>query len=125
MVKWLCVAEKPSIAKAITQILSGGQFETVSVPADTHTGPLSLADPHPPAPRPWQRDARAPKWIKNYSFSYRMGAGGGHTDFTVTAVAGHLTSNDFEDQYRKWHSCDPVQLFEARVKTYVTQVRFS
>ncbi|POY75102.1 DNA topoisomerase III [Rhodotorula taiwanensis] len=95
MVKWLCVAEKPSIAKAITQILSGGQFET--------------------------RDARAPKWIKNYSFSYRMGAGGGHTDFTVTAVAGHLTSNDFEDQYRKWHSCDPVQLFEARVKTYVTQ----
>lgn len=52
-----------------------------------------------------------------------MGPGGGHTDFTVTAVAGHLTSNDFEDQYRKWHSCDPVQLFEARVQTYVTQVR--
>lgn len=26
----LCVAEKPSIAKAITQILSGGQFNTVS-----------------------------------------------------------------------------------------------
>ncbi|GAA5864271.1 hypothetical protein JCM3774_001276 [Rhodotorula dairenensis] len=95
MVKWLCVAEKPSIAKAITQILSGGHFQT--------------------------RDARAPKWIKNYSFSYRIGPGGGHTDFTVTAVAGHLTSNDFEDQYRKWHSCDPVQLFDAGVKTYVTQ----
>ncbi|KWU47267.1 prokaryotic type I DNA topoisomerase [Rhodotorula sp. JG-1b] len=95
MVKWLCVAEKPSIAKAITQILSGGQFQT--------------------------RDARNPKWIKNYSFSYRIGPGGGHTDFTVTAVAGHLTSNDFEDQYRKWHSCDPVQLFDAGVKTYVTQ----
>lgn len=40
----------------------------------------------------------------------------------MTAVAGHLTSNDFEDQYRKWHSCDPVQLFDAGVKTYVTQV---
>jgi hypothetical protein len=26
----LCVAEKPSISKSITQILSGGQFETVS-----------------------------------------------------------------------------------------------
>lgn len=32
MVKWLCVAEKPSIAKSITQILSGGQFTTVSLP---------------------------------------------------------------------------------------------
>lgn len=30
MVQWLCVAEKPSIAKAITQILSGGNFQTVS-----------------------------------------------------------------------------------------------
>lgn len=26
----LCVAEKPSIAKSITQILSGGRYETVS-----------------------------------------------------------------------------------------------
>lgn len=26
----LCVAEKPSIAKSITQILSGGQFNTAS-----------------------------------------------------------------------------------------------
>lgn len=32
MIKWLCVAEKPSIAKAITQILSGGQFQTVRSP---------------------------------------------------------------------------------------------
>lgn len=30
--KWLCVAEKPSISKSITQILSGGQFQTVRVP---------------------------------------------------------------------------------------------
>ncbi|GJN90914.1 hypothetical protein Rhopal_003928-T1 [Rhodotorula paludigena] len=95
MVKWLCVAEKPSIAKSITQILSGGQFTT--------------------------RDATRPRWIKNYSFSYRMGPGGGHTDFTVTAVAGHLTENDFEDQYRKWYSCDPSQLFDARVLTHVAQ----
>jgi hypothetical protein len=29
MVKYLCVAEKPSISKSITQILSGGQFNTV------------------------------------------------------------------------------------------------
>jgi DNA topoisomerase IA len=28
--KVLCVAEKPSVAKGIMQILSGGQFQTVS-----------------------------------------------------------------------------------------------
>lgn len=30
MPRVLCVAEKPSIARAITEILSGGQFTTVS-----------------------------------------------------------------------------------------------
>ena len=29
--KVLCVAEKPSISKSITQILSGGRFSTVSL----------------------------------------------------------------------------------------------
>lgn len=28
--KVLCVAEKPSIAKSVAQILSGGRYETVS-----------------------------------------------------------------------------------------------
>lgn len=44
MIKWLCVAEKPSIAKAITQILSGGQFQTVR----PVTLPV-LPSIHPPA----------------------------------------------------------------------------
>ena len=30
--KVLCVAEKPSIAKSITEILSGGRWDTVSLP---------------------------------------------------------------------------------------------
>ncbi|BGP16682.1 DNA topoisomerase [Rhodosporidiobolus nylandii] len=93
MVKWLCVAEKPSIAKAITEILSGGQST--------------------------RRPARNPRFISNYDFSYRMGPGPGHVDFTVTAVAGHLSSNDFDEQYRKWHSCDPRDLFDARVRTFI------
>ena len=44
MVKWLCVAEKPSIAKAITQILSGGQFQTVRLPASLSFALNSQAD---------------------------------------------------------------------------------
>lgn len=123
MVKWLCVAEKPSIAKSITQILSGEQFTTVR----SLVAPLNLPNPREPdSPTRTslsQRDATRPKWIKNYSFSYRIGPGGGHTDFTVTAVAGHLTANDFDDDFRKWRSCEPIQLFDARVKTFVNQVR--
>lgn len=118
--KWLCVAEKPSVAKSIAQILSGGQFTTVRT-LSTHSFPLpfSLTDYLPPP----QRTARKPQWIKNYSFSYRQGHQGAHSDFTVTSVAGHLTSSDFDDQYRKWHSCDPRDLFDAGIRTFVTQVR--
>ncbi|KAG6836236.1 hypothetical protein H0H93_009928 [Arthromyces matolae] len=84
----LCVAEKPSIAKSISQILSGGQYNT----SQTRS-----------------------KFIKNYEFDYPQ------TDsfFTVTCVAGHLTSNDFSDAHRKWNSCDPFDLFDAPVETFI------
>ncbi|KAK4047157.1 DNA topoisomerase [Microbotryomycetes sp. JL201] len=95
MVKYLCVAEKPSIATAITDILSGGQFRTRLFP-------------------------NGPNRSRNYDFSYRMPPTNMLSEFTVTAVAGHLTSNDFESQYRKWHSCDPFELFEARIKQFTT-----
>ena len=41
----------------------------------------------------------------------------------MTSVAGHLVSLEFEQQYRKWHGCQPGQLFEARVVQYVEDVR--
>ncbi|EOR02841.1 hypothetical protein E3P92_03141 [Wallemia ichthyophaga] len=89
-VKYLCVAEKPSISKSITQILSSGSFNTRSTSS---------------------------KFIKNYDFSYKMsGYNGRQVDFTVTAVAGHLTTAEFPKEMRKWHSCDPVQLFNGRVE---------
>ncbi|KAI5479873.1 DNA topoisomerase III [Pseudohyphozyma bogoriensis] len=89
MPKYLCVAEKPSISKSITQILSGGQFNT--------------------------RNARHPAWIKNYDFSYRQPPGPGFSDFTVTAVAGHLTESDFAPELKSWKSCDPFALFDAPI----------
>ena len=42
----------------------------------------------------------------------------------MTSVLGHLTSLDFEQQYRKWNSCHPGQLFDAPVVEQVDQVRF-
>lgn len=89
-IKYLCVAEKPSISKSITQILSSGSYNSRNTSS---------------------------KFIKNYDFNYKMtGYNGRQVSFTVTAVAGHLTASDFGKDYRKWHSCDPLQLFDGRVE---------
>ncbi len=37
----------------------------------------------------------------------------------MTSVIGHLQSHDFEGQFRYWNSCDPSQLFDARIDTFV------
>lgn len=65
----LCVAEKPSIAKSITEILAGGQWTT--------------------------RDG-CHKYTRNYDFAYRLPpplGDGFDAEFTVTSVLGHLTGN--------------------------------
>ncbi|KAI0295814.1 DNA topoisomerase [Multifurca ochricompacta] len=84
----LCVAEKPSISKSITNILSGGQFQTRSTRSNI---------------------------IKNYDFSYPHS----RANFTVTCVAGHVLQHDFAQSHRKWHSCDPFELFDAPIVTEV------
>ena len=37
----------------------------------------------------------------------------------MTSVAGHIESQDFEERFRKWNSCDPIALFEAPIESYV------
>lgn len=56
-------------------------------------------------------------------FSYQLHPGRGYVDFTVTAVAGHLMSSDFTEQHRKWNSCEPFALFDAPIRTFISQVR--
>ena len=85
--KILCVAEKPSIAKAVSQILGGGHMTT----SDTRI-----------------------RFIKNYKFTTRL-PDWGDCDVTFTSVAGHLTETDFDEHHRKWTQCAPVALFEARI----------
>ncbi|EJU05529.1 prokaryotic type I DNA topoisomerase [Dacryopinax primogenitus] len=84
----LCVAEKPSIARAISQILSGGQSTTRDSPN---------------------------RFTKNYDFYYDEL----RAEITVTSVAGHLMESDFSDDYRRWESCDPADLFDAPIITAV------
>jgi|SRR5579859_2378207 len=94
--KVLCVAEKPSIAKAVSQILGGGRCDV----SNTNN-----------------------KYIKNYKFTSRFPQWG-ECDVVFTSVAGHLTGTDFDQQWRKWSACPPVALFdEARIIETIPQVQ--
>ncbi|KAK6079226.1 DNA topoisomerase [Seiridium cupressi] len=86
----LCVAEKPSIAKAVAGHLSGGQQQT------RHT---------------------ANKYIKNYTFDYDFGQGWGNCSVTMTAVLGHITTTQFPAEYKDWRFPPPDTLFNAPVVT--------
>lgn len=40
----------------------------------------------------------------------------------MTSVIGHLYGLDFPQEYRKWHSCRPAQLFDAPVIETIDEV---
>lgn len=33
----------------------------------------------------------------------------------MTSVSGHLLGYEFQDAYRKWNSCSPLELFDIAV----------
>lgn len=90
--KILCVAEKNSIAKEVSNILSGGASRT--------------------------RDSRY-KFVKNYDFTYNFPRLG-QCQVTMTAVSGHILGTDFGPEYA-WGRCPPGRLFDAPLVTKVAQ----
>ncbi|KAH7860070.1 hypothetical protein Vadar_008835 [Vaccinium darrowii] len=94
-IRVLNVAEKPSVAKAVAGILSrqGGGGMRV-------------------------REGRS-RFNKIFEFSYTIR--GQQCQMFFTSVTGHLMELDFDDRYRKWHSCDPLQLYHAPVVKYVPE----
>ena len=52
--------------------------------------------------------------MKNYEFDYPQT----NSVYIVTCVSGHLLDHD---THRKWHSCDPADLFDAPVESRVTK----
>lgn len=61
-----------------------------------------------------QRNGPSP-YNKNFDFNYQYT----NSQFTVTSVSGHLMEHDFGEAHRKWHSCDPFELFDAPIETRV------
>ena len=83
----LNVAEKPSVAKELANILSGGR-------ANSRRGVST--------------------YNTVYEFDGRLD--GGPCKMTVTSVLGHLMEMDFEEQYRAWRGVDIGTLFDAPIK---------
>ncbi|RLV91830.1 DNA topoisomerase 3 [Spathaspora sp. JA1] len=82
--KILCVAEKPSIAKAVANILGGGNVTV--------------------------RNSKN-KYIKNYDFSFNFSQTG-HCDVTMTSVVGHITKLETKPENR-WGKCSHGRLFDC------------
>jgi len=91
-VKVLNVAEKPSVAKGISNILAG----------------------QGPAPR--HRPGGT-----NYNGIYEFGCqiNGENVDMVFTSVLGHLLELEFIEPYRKWDACKPGELFTIPVEKKV------
>ncbi|KAL2107774.1 hypothetical protein VUR80DRAFT_4763 [Thermomyces stellatus] len=90
----LCVAEKPSISKAVADHLSGGTKQT--------------------------HNTRS-KYVKNYSFDFDFGPPWGSCSVTMTCVTGHLTTMAFPGAYSNWKHPPPESLFNAPVFTQVDE----
>ncbi|CAN1231064.1 DNA topoisomerase 3-alpha [Linum grandiflorum] len=88
----LNVAEKPSVAKSVAGILSGNQLR--------------------------MREGRS-RYNKIYEFNYTINGQPCH--MLMTSVTGHLMELDFDDRFRKWHSCDPADLYQAPVRKFVPE----
>ncbi|GAP87752.1 putative DNA topoisomerase [Rosellinia necatrix] len=93
MMRVLCVAEKPSIAKAVAGHLSGGDVQILPTPE---------------------------KYIKNYVFNYDFGHPWGKSQVTMTSVLGHITTAEFPAEYKKWDYPPPDRLFDAPVNVVVS-----
>uniref|UniRef100_A0A7N6AE04 DNA topoisomerase n=1 Tax=Anabas testudineus TaxID=64144 RepID=A0A7N6AE04_ANATE len=87
--KVLCVAEKNDAAKGIAEIMSGGRA---------------------------RRREGMSKFNKIYEYEYHLF--GQNVMVTMTSVSGHLLGLEFKAPFQKWHSCNPVLLFDAEVEKY-------
>ncbi|CAI5758618.1 unnamed protein product [Candida verbasci] len=93
----LCVAEKPSIAKAVANILGGKNVN--------------------------YRNSKN-KYVKNYDFKFKFDDIHGICDVTMTSVLGHITQVEFPSKY-SWGKCHPGKLFDAPTVMKIIQKEIS
>ncbi|KAG5832859.1 hypothetical protein ANANG_G00295660 [Anguilla anguilla] len=87
--KVLCVAEKNDAAKGIAEIMSNGRA---------------------------RRREGFSVYNKIYEYEYHLF--GQDLTVSMTSVSGHLLGLEFTSAFQKWHSCNPVLLFDAEVEKH-------
>lgn len=87
--KVLCVAEKNDAAKGIAEIMSNGRSR--------------------------RREGFS---VYNKIYEYEYNLFGQNVSVSMTSVSGHLLALEFKAPFQKWHSCNPVLLFDAEVEKY-------
>lgn len=92
MTRILNVAEKNDAAKSLAEIMSRGNAR--------------------------RREGKS-RYNKIYEFSYFLL--NRNCEMTMTSVSGHLLGMEFTGHYKKWHMCNPVSLFEAKIEKYCPQ----
>ncbi|XP_046893588.1 DNA topoisomerase 3-alpha [Hypomesus transpacificus] len=85
----LCVAEKNDAAKCIAEIMSNGRSR--------------------------RKEGMS---VYNKVYEYEFNLFGQDVTVVMTSVSGHLLGLEFKTQFQKWHSCNPVLLFDAEVEKY-------
>jgi len=86
----LSVAEKPSVAKELANIIGNGHFQ--------------------------KRNGHSPY---NFIFEVACDFLGRNTSMKITSVSGHMMELEFEPQYKGWKSCRPEELFTAPISKTV------
>lgn len=92
MTRILNVAEKNDAAKSLAEIMSRGNSR--------------------------RREGKS-RYNKIYEFNYFIL--NRNCEMTMTSVSGHLLGMEFTGHYKKWHMCNPVSLFEAKIEKYCPQ----
>lgn len=82
----LMVAEKPSLAQSLAQILSNGNLST--------------------------RKTNVPCPVHEYRGSFLNTS---NVLFKFTSVCGHLFAADFEEKFRNWDKSEPIELYDAQI----------
>jgi DNA topoisomerase-3 len=91
-IKVLNVAEKPSVARAIADILGKKQAQK-----------------------------RPGKSAYNYIFEFPFTVNGTECDMVVTSVSGHLIEFDFPPEYAQWHRWEPEVLFDVPIQRIIPE----
>ena len=89
----LSVAEKPSVAKELAAIIGKVPPETIRRQGVSPYNPIFRIERCP------FKDSQV--------------------QMTMTSVAGHMMELEFDEKFRQWSSCSPIELFSARLNKTV------